>query len=369
MAYNSLFLSHFGTPDWDMFQSTHPDAELHAAARAISGGPVYVSDAPDAHSAALLRSLVLPDGSVLRCEHGAKPTRQSLFDDPNADGATALTLWARNAVTGVLGAFNVQGARWDRATRRFVAAADGGPTVGADLRPEMVEGLAPSAQRGGGGAEGEAAAAEWVAYGHHSGVPQLLKSGEQIEIGDLAPRDWELFVVAPLERLGGVAWAPIGLLGMLNAGGGVEASALGRGFARAPQARARVRTPGTFGAYCSEAPRLVRVGGAVVPFEYDASSGLLRVDVSDDAAEIAANAAAGDGEKQVRTAEVAVDFAFGARANLRLRQQPKRDDAPNTVEVTNVEVLNRIRSLVAPPVPRVGLGAFGHAVDDAEEVE
>ena len=69
-----------------MFQSTHPDAELHAAARAISGGPVYVSDAPDAHSAALLRSLVLPDGSVLRCEHGAKPTRQSLFDDPNADG-------------------------------------------------------------------------------------------------------------------------------------------------------------------------------------------------------------------------------------------------------------------------------------------
>ena len=56
---------------------------------------------------------------------------------------------------------------------------------------------------------------------------------------------------------------------MLNAGGGVEASALGRGFARAPQARARVRTPGTFGAYCSEAPRLVRVGGAVVPFEYD----------------------------------------------------------------------------------------------------
>ena len=48
---------------------------------------------------------------------------------------------------------------------------------------------------------------------------------------------------------------------------------------------------------------------------------------------------------------------------------PMRDDAPNTVEVTNVEVLNRIRSLVAPPVPRVGLGAFGHAVDDAEEVE
>ena len=104
MAYNSLFLSHFGTPDWDMFQSTHPDAELHAAARAISGGPVYVSDAPDAHSAALLRSLVLPDGSVLRCEHGAKPTRQSLFDDPNADGTFRRPAYFEQVPAGVVAA-------------------------------------------------------------------------------------------------------------------------------------------------------------------------------------------------------------------------------------------------------------------------
>ena len=184
--------------------------------------------------------------------------------------------------------------------------------------------------------------------GHHSGVPQLLKSGEQIEIGDLAPRDWELFVVMP-------ARAPRRRrVGADRAARHAERRRRRRGVGARPRvcaraAGARVRTPGTFGAYCSEAPRLVRVGGAVVPFEYDASSGLLRVDVSDDAAEIAANAAAGAGEKQVRTAEVAVDFAFGARANLRLRQQPKRDDAPNTVEVTNVEVLNRIRSLACRP--------------------
>ena len=32
------------SPDWDMFQSAHPAAALHAAARAVSGGAVYVSD-------------------------------------------------------------------------------------------------------------------------------------------------------------------------------------------------------------------------------------------------------------------------------------------------------------------------------------
>lgn len=32
-----------------MFSSRHVAAEIHAAARAVSGGPVYVSDAPGSH--------------------------------------------------------------------------------------------------------------------------------------------------------------------------------------------------------------------------------------------------------------------------------------------------------------------------------
>jgi hypothetical protein len=53
-------------PDWDMFHSVHPAAEYHASARAISGGPLYVSDSPGKHNFELLRKLVLPDGSILR---------------------------------------------------------------------------------------------------------------------------------------------------------------------------------------------------------------------------------------------------------------------------------------------------------------
>ncbi|KAJ0515347.1 putative galactinol--sucrose galactosyltransferase [Helianthus annuus] len=63
VAFNSVFLGEFMQPDWDMFHSLHPAAEYHASARAISGGPIYVSDAPGKHNFDLLKKLVLPDWS------------------------------------------------------------------------------------------------------------------------------------------------------------------------------------------------------------------------------------------------------------------------------------------------------------------
>lgn len=38
----------------------------YTAARAISGGPLYVSDSPGNHNATLLSRLILPNGRVLR---------------------------------------------------------------------------------------------------------------------------------------------------------------------------------------------------------------------------------------------------------------------------------------------------------------
>ncbi|CAI9112710.1 OLC1v1013189C2 [Oldenlandia corymbosa var. corymbosa] len=97
-AYNSLWMGNFIQPDWDMFQSTHPCAEFHAASRAISGGPIYVSDSVGSHNFELLKSLVLPDGSILRCQNYALPTRDCLFEDPLHDGKTMLKIWNLNKV-------------------------------------------------------------------------------------------------------------------------------------------------------------------------------------------------------------------------------------------------------------------------------
>ncbi|CAN0546774.1 unnamed protein product, partial [Ectocarpus sp. 12 AP-2014] len=76
-SFNALLLSNLGVQDWDMFQTglggSNP-SWFHAAARAISGGPVYVSDRPGQHNADILRKLVLEDGSVLRASTNALPT-------------------------------------------------------------------------------------------------------------------------------------------------------------------------------------------------------------------------------------------------------------------------------------------------------
>ncbi|CAD6340087.1 unnamed protein product [Miscanthus lutarioriparius] len=86
VAYNSVFLGEFMLPDWDMFHSLHPAGEYHGSARAISGGPVYVSDAPGKHDFELLKKIVLPDGSVLRARLPGRPTKDCLFTDPARDG-------------------------------------------------------------------------------------------------------------------------------------------------------------------------------------------------------------------------------------------------------------------------------------------
>lgn len=76
--------------DWDMFHSQHPAALLHATARAVSGGGVYVSDKPGHHDFDLLKRLVLPGGSVLRAKLPARPTKDILFKDVLKDNKTLL---------------------------------------------------------------------------------------------------------------------------------------------------------------------------------------------------------------------------------------------------------------------------------------
>ena len=76
--------------DWDMFHSKHPAALLHATARAVSGGGVYVSDKPGQQDFALLKRLVLPGGSVLRAKLPARPTKDILFKDVLKDNRTLL---------------------------------------------------------------------------------------------------------------------------------------------------------------------------------------------------------------------------------------------------------------------------------------
>lgn len=286
VAYNSFLLGEIGTPDWDMFTSTHPDAPLHAAARAVGGCSVYVSDKPGEHGAELLRKLVLPDGGVLRCKQPGRPTRGVLFSDPNVDGKSALTVFNLNTHTAVLAAFNVQGSRWDRKRREFVGDAARAVPVCARLSAADVEGWKHARSPDG-----------FAVYAHQrSTVRRLTPTGANAaaKSGDadffdvtLGAKEWEIFSLSPIQRqplrrgppVATVEWAPLGLASMLNGGGAIMSSTLAqRRMRTGVQARVALSASDEFVAFCKPKPLEVRANGdPIYGFSYDDESGLLRV--------------------------------------------------------------------------------------------
>ena len=280
VAYNSVFMGEIVTPDWDMFQSHCGEAgALHAAARAVGGCPVYVSDAPGKHDFALLRKLVFPSGKVLRASLPGRPTRDCVFADPCADGVTALKIWNRNERDGcgVVGAFNVQGASWSRAKGIFVESGPQGDAedrVVAEIRPGDVETL-----RGLTGTT-RSFPVSFAVHAHRSGETRVLGPRDAWRVR-LRRKQWEVYAVAETRRVSferdAIEWAFIGLTGMLNGGGAVlgETRVLERDAkppfknVRAVVAAATVYGCGSLAAFASREPRRVEVDGEPVTFRFD----------------------------------------------------------------------------------------------------
>ncbi|KAM5547983.1 putative galactinol--sucrose galactosyltransferase 6 [Rosa sericea] len=264
VAYNSVFLGEFMLPDWDMFHSLHPAAEYHASARAISGGPVYVSDAPGKHDFELLKKMVLPDGSVLRARLPGRPTRDCLFTDPARDGVSLLKIWNMNKYTGVVGVYNCQGAAWSSLERKNAfhetkSDAITGYVRGRDVH--LIKEAATDPDWNGDCAVYCNRTGELVTLPHNAAMPLSLKVLEH-----------EIFTVSPIRILApGVSFAPLGLVDMYNAGGAIE-------DLRYEQQRLvsmEVRGCGKFGVYSSEKPRRCCVGTNEIDFSYDSASGLV----------------------------------------------------------------------------------------------
>lgn len=89
-AYNSLYHNEIYHCDWDMFWTSHPDAQKHALLRAISGGPVYISDPVGQTHPEVLKPLTCLDGRIFRLDRSAKPTEDCVFSDPLQCGVLKL---------------------------------------------------------------------------------------------------------------------------------------------------------------------------------------------------------------------------------------------------------------------------------------
>ncbi len=111
-AYNALWMSQLVWPDWDMFQTHDPYGALQqAVARAVSGGPVYITDEPDKVRADIVKKLAFSDGHLPRPDRPAVPTEDCLMRDPYNE-PVPLKVFSHVCVDGlgtcgVVAAFNI----------------------------------------------------------------------------------------------------------------------------------------------------------------------------------------------------------------------------------------------------------------------
>eukprot|EP00249_Psilotum_nudum_P005270 c18722_g1_i1 orf=213-1082(-) len=270
-------------PDWDMFQTKHVCGTFHAASRAICGGPIYVSDTPGEHDFDLLKKLVLPDGTVLRCGSYALPTVDCLFSDPLHDGATVLKIWNLNKYGGVVGAFNCQGGGWSREHRSTKAFKQFRVPCCATVSSNDVQWSQSNEPFVKGNVD------KFVVYLSQAAKLLLVNRDDNLPL-ILDPLTFELYTFSPLLNISpSLQFSAIGLLNMYNSGGAVQGITWNtHGYGRDFEAHCRVEIPvrgsGQFGAYASIAPISCQVVasrsegsacGEGVDFEYDGSTGLI----------------------------------------------------------------------------------------------
>ncbi|HEY9857602.1 MAG TPA: Sip1-related alpha-galactosidase [Stenomitos sp.] len=226
-AYNSFWASNFAYPDYDMFQSNLPQAEYQAIARAMSGGPIYVSDEAGKENAELLGRLMLSSGRLLMLDGPGQVTRDTLLVDT---GLVPVPLKLSGCIrrpgltAGMVGAFNVN---------------KGAAEVVGTLRPADAEGL-----------EGTS----WAVYERSTGRLKVLERQQELPVR-LGEYGAELYTLAPVE-------GHVAVLGLLDKYLGPAAVQEVRREGR--EVVVTLEAPGEFGAYVKSWPKTIKVGDRVL---------------------------------------------------------------------------------------------------------
>ncbi|KAF2235298.1 glycoside hydrolase family 36 protein [Viridothelium virens] len=111
-AHNALLTQHLNViPDWDMFQTAHPWGSFHAAARCVSGGPIYITDVPGEHDIGLIQQMTVNTSTertrILRPDIVGKATQVYTGYDEEALLKVGTYVGRAHTGTGILGIFNV----------------------------------------------------------------------------------------------------------------------------------------------------------------------------------------------------------------------------------------------------------------------
>ncbi|KAF1982555.1 glycoside hydrolase family 36 protein [Aulographum hederae CBS 113979] len=234
-AYNCLFTQHLNAlPDWDMFQTQHEWASFHAAARCVSGGPIYFTDKPGEHDIGLIRQMTAttPRGHtvILRPHRVGKASSPFTGYDENRLLKVETYVGFARTGTSILGVFNV---------------------AQATLTELIPLSEFPGTETG-----------EYVVRAHTSGdvsLPMSRASKDTLVVLELPKQGWEILSAFPLHRLqrgsrGDVAVANLGLVDKMTGAAGLVSSTVyveGNGRVRMWMS---LKAMGVLGIYISSLP-------------------------------------------------------------------------------------------------------------------
>ena len=167
-AYNSILQGQFYWCDWDMWWTDDGQGSKNSLMRAISGGPIYVSDKIGRSNPELLSPLCLSDGQILRCDRPAVPAADCVTEDCTQNGK-ALKIQNIAGKHGVLALLNIDN--------------DEKP-VSASICIDDIDGLC---------------AEEYAVYEHFSQTLTMLKNGESFNVTLNNADDYKLYIFAPVK--------------------------------------------------------------------------------------------------------------------------------------------------------------------------
>lgn len=105
-AYNSIIQGSVYYGDWDMWWTDDTQAIKNSVIKAMSGGPVYISDELDRSRKSVIMPTIFSDGRIIRLKNPAMPTPDCLFEDAR-ESRKAFKLFNTHNENGILAVFNI----------------------------------------------------------------------------------------------------------------------------------------------------------------------------------------------------------------------------------------------------------------------
>lgn len=200
-AHNALLTQHLNVlPDWDMFQTSHPWAKFHAAARCLSGGPIYITDTPGQHDVGLIKQMTAKtcrgNTVILRPSRLGKTSHvYNSYEEPKLLRIETY-VGAAQAGSSILGVFNIS----QSSIKEIVTLSD-----------------FPGTEKG-----------EYIVRSHvvkEIGKPSTREERKTIITMEMGVKEFDILSATPVRRFqissGEVAIANLGLLGKLTGAAGI----------------------------------------------------------------------------------------------------------------------------------------------------